>query len=164
MLTEHIPHEKFFFDPNRHRGQKTQEAARSKRMVGFEQSLKFEKWFVIKRYSRKIVVINSRLCKNVATRMNRERRIMLLARESFLLRRGDDLSIDENRRSTVVVVGRYTENCLFHDDSFSLCSNLCSLDRSRAFGSPSKLAKCKGEVFTSLFAAGTTHICQDPPL
>ena len=59
---------------------------------------------------------------NVAARVNRERRIVLLSGEPLFLRGGNDLPVDEHRRRTVVIVRGDAKDCFFHLIPFCRCS------------------------------------------
>jgi len=104
VLAQQTPHKQLLLDPNRHRREKTQEATGRKGMVRLQQTLELQERFVIERYGGKILVIEARFSQDITTRVDRERRIVFLSGESFLLRRSDNLSIDEDRRCAIVVV------------------------------------------------------------
>src|SRR5207247_10361462 len=56
---------------------------------------------------------------DLPARMDRERRVVLLPGESLLLRRGDDLAVDQNGSGAIVVIRRYAEDGAFHDVCFA---------------------------------------------
>jgi hypothetical protein len=78
--------------------------------VSFEQALEFEEWLIVKRDVVHFAKADAALVQAIGERMVRETGIMVRAREAFLLGSGDDLSVDDERRCTVVIECGYSDN------------------------------------------------------
>jgi hypothetical protein len=77
--------------------------ARREREVGLEQPLELEERLVVERDEVHILELDARLREAVVERVAREARVMLLPRETFLLRGRDDLAVAHDGRCGVVI-------------------------------------------------------------
>src|SRR5438552_2971457 len=83
----------FLPEPQRHGLEKGSEAGRDIGEVGFEQTLEFQKRFVIERDKVEIGRANTALGKAIIDRVLRKAIVVLPAREALLLRGGNEVAI-----------------------------------------------------------------------
>src|SRR5688572_20271826 len=108
-IAEELFHKKLLFYPHGYCGAETDQSAWSKRVISFQQALELEERLVVKCHCRERIVLHTRFFENIANGISRKRRIVLLAREPFLLRRRCDFTVNEERCCAVVVVSRDAE-------------------------------------------------------
>ena len=118
-------HEKIFLKellakPKRHRHQELPKAARRNGKIGFKQPLELEEWLLVEDHRIDVGEIRLALAQAVLDGIPRECCVMLAPRESLLLRRGHDPSIDHQGSGTIVIVGRNAKNA--HE---SACEGCC---------------------------------------
>src|ERR1700749_3011932 len=104
MLVENLVHEQLFLDPYRNRRYETGKASRSKGMVGFQQSFELEERLFVKRDCREFAVFEARFFENITAGMNRKGRVVLSACKPLFLSGGDNFAINQDCRSTIVIV------------------------------------------------------------
>src|SRR5215831_12904736 len=117
-LGEQSLHEELLFDPDRHGREEAAKAAGREHMICLEQPLEFQKRLVVERHRGKVFVFEASFLEHKTASIDRERRVVLPPREAFFLCGGNNLAVDEERRGTIVVVGRYAEDCFFHRDPY----------------------------------------------
>src|SRR6266850_1816181 len=100
----------FLLQPERHGFEEGRESLRGVSQISLQQPLELQQRLVVEADIRKIVRSDSLRIKTILYRVARKVRIMLLARESFLLRSRHNLSVLEQARGAVVVIGRDAEN------------------------------------------------------
>ena len=83
-------------------------------VVRLEQSFELQERLVIEGHSVQIAVLQPRLLQGIPGRVNRKPSVVTLPAESLLLRGGDDIAVDQERRRTIVIVSRDAENRPFH--------------------------------------------------
>ena len=71
------------------------EAARREGEIGFEQPLEFQERLLVEDDIVDVLERDAGLLEAIADRVDREARVLLLAREALLLRRRDDLAVDQ---------------------------------------------------------------------
>src|SRR5215471_5717910 len=100
--------EQLLLQPDRHRRHERPEPARRKRQIGLQQSLELHQRLVVERDVAQVAQRDAAFTKTVTNRFTREPGVMLLAREAFLLRGGDDFAVSQQARGAVVIEGRDT--------------------------------------------------------
>src|SRR5688572_24175716 len=104
MIAKKLFHKQLLSNPHGHGRTKTRKATRCERVVCFKKPLKLQERLVVKRNRREVFVIEASLFQNVATRVDRKRRVVFLSAESFFLGRRDNLPIHQKCRRAIVVV------------------------------------------------------------
>ena len=99
-----------FLDPQRPRHAERGETARRDAQVGLKDPLELEERLVIEPHALQIRGLNAGGAETVGHGLRRERRVPLLARETLLLSRGDDLAILQQAGGAVMIEGRETED------------------------------------------------------
>ena len=61
LLLQQPFHEELLFNPNRDSGLKTHQAPRGETVIGLQEPLEFQEWFVIKGYRGEVLVIHTGL-------------------------------------------------------------------------------------------------------
>src|SRR3990170_5425729 len=107
---DHLPNKNFFFYPYRHCRQEANNASRSKGMIRLKKTFKLYVWLLVVGYSRKLADIKPTFCQNIVNCVYGKRKIVFFPRETFLLRSGYNLTIDQQSCGTVMVKSRNTEN------------------------------------------------------
>jgi len=97
---------KFLLDPERHRLQKRAESFGAVGEVGLQDTLELNQRLFVEDDMGEICIADPRLLQAVSDRMMREGSVMLLAREAFLLRGGNDLAIPDEASGRIVVIER----------------------------------------------------------
>ena len=96
----------FLADPERQDLEERAEARRGVGEVRLEDPLELQQGFVVEGDVVEIAGRQSRLGEAVVDRVRREAVVVLLSAEAFLLRSGNDLPVDEQRRRGVVIERR----------------------------------------------------------
>jgi len=91
--------------PQRHAHQEELESTRRVRDVGLQQPLELQERLVVERHVVDLLGGDARLAQAVFDRMRRESMVVLLACEAFLLRRGDDHAVANQRGGAIVIEG-----------------------------------------------------------
>ena len=86
------------------------EPARPVREVGLEQAVELEERLVVEADVVQVFRPEAPFPEAVFHRPGRELGIVLPAREPLFLGGGHDLSVDDQRRGRIVIIGRNTEN------------------------------------------------------
>ena len=104
--------------PDRHGCHERAKAVRSVAHVGLEQPLELHEGFVVEDDPVDFRKLDSRLFEAVADGVSREPRVVLLAREAFLLGGCNQLAFLQQGRGAVVIVGGQAEDisgrCVAH--------------------------------------------------
>ena len=108
-LSDQVLLEQLLLDPDRQGVPERREATRREGEVGLEQALELQERLVVEGDVIDVLGRDSGRLEAIARGVDREAGIVLLAREAFLLRRCDDLSIHHQRRRRVVIEGRQSE-------------------------------------------------------
>jgi len=110
LLHQQVLEEQLLPQPDRHRHGEAPEAARRKGEIRLQQALELEERLVVE--CDRVDAVQGRLPLAQAVRhgVPREPRVVLLAGEPLLLRRGDDVPVRQQCRRAVVVEGRYAED------------------------------------------------------
>src|ERR1700694_4001272 len=90
-----------------------QEGAQSGRRVGeitVQNAVELQKWLFVERDKIEIADFDAALAQAVFDRVRRKRRVVFLARETFLLRGRNNLSIPNQTRRAVVIKRGDTQN------------------------------------------------------
>jgi hypothetical protein len=110
LIAQQLLLEQLLFQPERDRHTEGAKSFGSEGKIGFEQALELEKWLVIEGDVIDFAKRDAALVQTISERMVWKTRIMLLAREALLLGGGNDLSIDDQRRCTIVIERRQSQN------------------------------------------------------
>lgn len=111
---QHCAHEKLFPYPDGHGGEKTAQAAGGEGVIGLKQTLEFQKGLVVKDHAFKIRHAQAAFFQNPGNRPGGKGRIVLLAGKAFLMGRGDNPAVGNQRGRAVVVICRDAQNiCRF---------------------------------------------------
>ncbi len=105
-----ILHPKLLFDPKGHGLQKGRDPVRRVCEIGFEDAFEFEEGFIVERDNIKTGGLDAAFSEAKIDCIFWERKIMLLTREAFFLRRRDDLSVLDKTRRAVMIKSRYAKN------------------------------------------------------
>ena len=100
----------FSLQPERDRHAERAEAARREGEVGLEQPLELQERLVVEDDVVDVAELDAGLGQAVVDRVRGKARIVLLAGEALLLRRGDDAPVLDQRGGAVVVEGRDAED------------------------------------------------------
>jgi hypothetical protein len=110
LLEQEVLQEQLLAQPQRDRHAKRLEATWRECQVGLQQALELQEGLVVEDHAVDVAQADARLLEAVLHGVDREARVVLLAREALFLRRRDDDAILDQRRGAVVVVGRYAEH------------------------------------------------------
>src|SRR6185295_18709903 len=78
--------------------------------ISFEETIEFEQWLVIEANVVKLIGFEFSFTQTIARGLERKIVIVLDARESFFLRRGDDFAIDNKTSGGIVIESRDAKN------------------------------------------------------
>ncbi len=110
FLDQQILEEELFAQPDRNRHAEGLEAPRREAHIGFQQALELEEGLVVEGYMIDILQADAGFVQAIFQRIVGETGIVLLAREAFLLRGGDDLAVTQQGGSAVVIEGGNAED------------------------------------------------------
>src|SRR4051812_37318404 len=96
--------------PYRNRLAELAKAPRRVRQECLQDPVEFGQWLFIKDNIVQVVAVQTGLCQAISNRPARKARVMLHAAKSLFLSRGDDFSIDYERRPAVVIESRNAQN------------------------------------------------------
>ncbi len=102
-VTDLPVHVQLVLDPQRARLQERAESAGCDVQIRLEYPLKLQQRLVVEADKGELVGLEAPLLQTVARRVDREGGVTLLARESFLLRRRDDLAVTQQTGRAIVV-------------------------------------------------------------
>src|SRR5262245_35568321 len=103
-------HEQLLAEPARHRLHEGRESRGREGQVCLEHSLELEERLVIEADVVHLLRLEPRPAQAKVDCTRGETRVVLLPRESFLLRGSDDLAVDDQSRGAVVIKGGYPED------------------------------------------------------
>ena len=118
LIAEHAPHKNLFLDPGEHGGEKADETAGRKRVVGLEEALEFQKGLFVKGDGRKVFEVEAGLLQNVAAGIDRKGGVVLFPSEALFLGSSDNLAVDEERGGAVVIERGNAKDRFFHSKTF----------------------------------------------
>ncbi len=105
LLPNDRGNEELLPEPARHRGEEGADPSRRVRDVCFEDALERENGLVVEDDGVEIGGGDARLGEAVSRRVPRKIEVVLLPRETLLLRGGDDLAVHDERRGAVAIEG-----------------------------------------------------------
>ena len=110
-LSQQAAHVELVPEPYRHRLREAQESARREGQVGLDQPVELHERLVVEGEVVEPLRREPRLGQAIRDRSGRKARVVLSPREPLFLRRGDGFAVDHERRRTVVIERRDTEDC-----------------------------------------------------
>src|SRR5205085_2867606 len=110
MLLDLFAYPQLLAQPQRHRHQERTQAARRIINVSLKQSLKLQERLIVEGDVSHVFAFNAARLQAILDGIGGKAMIMLLARETLLLRRRHDLAVAHQTRRRVVVIGRDAEN------------------------------------------------------
>jgi hypothetical protein len=103
---EHALLKQLFAEPERHGFHERRKSARRESKIGFQQPLELEEWLVVKHHVVDVAQSGAGRFQAIANRLMRKAFVELLAREAFLMGRGDDFAVaDESGGAIMVICG-----------------------------------------------------------
>jgi hypothetical protein len=110
FLLQQILQQQLLLQPDRHRRQERAQSPRRIGQIGLQQSLELDQRLVVEDHMIQVRQRDAASVQTVADRIGRKARVVLLAREAFLLRGSQDLAVAHQAGGTVVVVCGDTED------------------------------------------------------
>src|SRR5437773_1538567 len=110
LVTQDTTHVKFFLEPQRHSHGKTFPTTRCKGDIGFEQTVKLGERLFVEHDVIQVVWLQATFAQTGGNCPGGKSCIVLPPREALFLCRGDDFTIDDERRCAVMIKSRDAKN------------------------------------------------------
>ena len=115
LLLEVVSCEQFFLDPNRDTGQEAFQPPRREAVICLKQPFEFDIRLVVEDNGINIRELQPGLIKNVVDGMNGKTRVLFFSGKSLFMRSGNNIAIDNQCSSTVMIISRNPQNGFRHN-------------------------------------------------